>query len=166
MYHRHIPMLSCQWNTQIAVDGQQCPNIDHGDYHSRGCHIYIGPKELGRRNDMSVPLKTSFRNAIKSILVRISMRGGRPWNYIDILYSDVTMDPLASKITSVSIVYSTVCPGADQRKHQSPASLTFVRGIHWWLVYFPNKGPVTQKVYPLHDVIINKMSSAMINLLP
>ena len=36
----------------------------------------------------------------------------------------------ASQITCLSIVYATVCSGADQRKHQSSAWLAFVRGIH------------------------------------
>ena len=45
-------------------------------------------------------------------------------------YSDVTMSAIASQITSFAIVYSTVNSGAEQRKHQSSASLTFVRGIH------------------------------------
>ena len=45
-------------------------------------------------------------------------------------YSDVTLDAMASQITSLPIVYSTVYSGADQRKHQSSASLAFVRGIH------------------------------------
>ena len=44
--------------------------------------------------------------------------------------SDVTIGAMASQITSLSIVYSTVYSGADQRKHQSSASLVFVRGIH------------------------------------
>ena len=35
-------------------------------------------------------------------------------------------------ITSLSIVYPIVCSGVDQRKHQSSASLAFVRGIHRW----------------------------------
>ena len=39
------------------------------------------------------------------------------------------MGTMASQITSVSIVYSTVCSGTDQRKHQSSLSLAFVRGI-------------------------------------
>ena len=33
-------------------------------------------------------------------------------------------------ITSLTIVYSTVYSDADERKHQSSASLAFVRGIH------------------------------------
>ena len=45
-------------------------------------------------------------------------------------YSDVIMSTMMSQITGVSIVCSTVCPGADQRKHQSSASLACVRGIH------------------------------------
>ena len=40
------------------------------------------------------------------------------------------MGATASLITSLTIVYSTVYSGADQRKHQSSASLDFVRGIH------------------------------------
>ena len=37
------------------------------------------------------------------------------------------MTTVASKITSLTIVYSIVYSGADQRKHQSSASLAFVR---------------------------------------
>ena len=43
-------------------------------------------------------------------------------------YDDVIMGMIASQITSLTIVYSTVYLGADQRKHQSSASLAFVRG--------------------------------------
>ena len=57
--------------------------------------------------------------------------------------SDFIMSAMASQITSVSIVCLTVCPGADQRKHQSSASLAFVRGVHRWSVDSPHKGPVT-----------------------
>ena len=45
-------------------------------------------------------------------------------------YSDVIISAMASQITGVSIVWWTVCSGADQRKHQSFGSLAFVRGIH------------------------------------
>ena len=44
---------------------------------------------------------------------------------------------------------STVYSGADQRKHQSSASLAFVRGIHRWPVNSPHKGPVTRKSFHL-----------------
>ena len=45
-------------------------------------------------------------------------------------YNDVIMNTMAFQITSLTIVYSMVCSGADQRKHQSSASLDFVREIH------------------------------------
>ena len=44
--------------------------------------------------------------------------------------------------------------GADQRKHQSPASLAFVMGIHRSPVNSPHKGPVTRKMFPFDDVIM------------
>ena len=69
-------------------------------------------------------------------------------------YNDVTMRAMASQITGFSIVYSTVGSGADQRKHQSSASLAFVRGIHRWPVNSPRKRPVTRKMFPLDDVIM------------
>ena len=45
-------------------------------------------------------------------------------------YNDVIMGAIASQITSLTIVYSIVYSDADQRKHQSSASLAFVRRIH------------------------------------
>ena len=64
------------------------------------------------------------------------------------------MNVMASQITGISIVYSTVCPGADQRKHQSSASLAFVGGIHRWSVISPHKGPVTRKMFPFDNIIM------------
>ena len=62
-------------------------------------------------------------------------QGGIP--YQGIHYSDVIMGTTVSQITSVSIVYLTVCSGPDHRKHQSSATLAFKasnaenRSI-WW----------------------------------
>ena len=39
------------------------------------------------------------------------------------------MSAIASQITSLTIVYSTVYSDADERKPQSSASLAFVRGV-------------------------------------
>ena len=69
-------------------------------------------------------------------------------------YDEVTMSFMASQITSLTIVYSTVYSGANQRKHQSSASLAFVRGIHRGPVNFPHKGPVMLKMFPFDDVIM------------
>ena len=53
------------------------------------------------------------------------------------------MGAITSKITSLTIVYSTDYSDTDQRKHQSSASLAF-----------PHKGPVTRKMFPFDDVIM------------
>ena len=57
-------------------------------------------------------------------------------------YGDVIMGAIASQITSLTIVYSTVYSDADQRKHQSSA------------VNSPHKLPVTRKKFPFDDVIM------------
>ena len=65
------------------------------------------------------------------------------------------MSKMASQITSLTIVYSTVYSGVDQRKHQSSTSLAFVRGIHRWPMNSPHKGPVTRKMFPFDDVVMS-----------
>ena len=69
-------------------------------------------------------------------------------------YSDVIMTTMASQITSLTIVYSTVYSEADEWKYQSPASQFFVRGIHRWPVNSPHKGPVKRNMFPFDDVIM------------
>ena len=73
----------------------------------------------------------------------------------DIHYSDVTTGAMASRITSFTIVYKTDYSSADQIKHQSSASLAFVRGIHRWPVYSPHQWPVTQKMFSFGDIIMS-----------
>ena len=69
-------------------------------------------------------------------------------------YDDVIMSTIASRTTSLTTVYLIVYSRADQRKHQSSASLAFVRGIHRRPVISPHKGPVTRKIVPFDDVIM------------
>ena len=69
-------------------------------------------------------------------------------------YDDIIMGTIASQITSLTIVNSTVYSGADQSKHQSSASATFVWGIHRGAVNSPHKWPVTRKMFPFDDVIM------------
>ena len=77
-------------------------------------------------------------------------------------YCDVTMGRIASQITSLTIVYSIVYSDADQRKHQSSASLAFVRGIHRGPVNSPHKWPVTRKMFPFDDAIMTHFTDAHI----
>ena len=81
----------------------------------------------------------------------------------DFHYCEVIMGTIASQITSLTIVYSTVYLGADQRKHQSSASLAFVWGIPQGPVNSLHKWPVTRKMFPFDDVImmITKMSGVI-----
>ena len=83
-------------------------------------------------------------------------------------YGDVIISLTASQITSLPIVYSTVyyISGSDQRKHQSSASLAFVRGIHQWPLNSPHKWPVTRKMFPFDDVIMEYTLKSNIMLSP
>ena len=65
------------------------------------------------------------------------------------------MGTIASRITSLTVVYSTVYSDTDQRKHQSSASLAFLWGIHRGPVNSPHKWPVTRKMFPFDDFIMN-----------
>ena len=62
-------------------------------------------------------------------------------------YNDVIMSAMASQITSLTSVYSTVYSRRRSKKHRNSAWLAFVRGIHRWPVYSPHKGPVTRKMF-------------------
>ena len=64
------------------------------------------------------------------------------------------MGAIASQITSLTIVYWIVYSDADQRKHQSSASLAFLRGIHRGQVNSPHKWPVMRKMFLFDDVIM------------
>ena len=102
-------------------------------------HFYLGHREKIWNLFVWAPL--SGRELLK-------------WWYGDLHYDDVIMDAIASQITSLTIVYSTVYSDADQRKHQSSASLAFAWGIHRGLVNSPHKWPVTRKMFPFDDVIM------------
>ena len=63
------------------------------------------------------------------------------------------MGAMVPQVTGLTIVYSTIYSGVDQAKHQSSASLAFVRGIHRWPVNSPHKG-LARKMFPYDDVIM------------
>ena len=80
-------------------------------------------------------------------------------------YGDVIMGAIASQITSLTIVYPTVYSDTDQRKHQSSASLAFVRGNFTgdrWI--FPAQRPVTRRMFPLDDVIMEQYLASNIHM--
>ena len=69
-------------------------------------------------------------------------------------YSDVITSTMASRLFAQLF--------AQQRKHQSSASLAFVRGIHRWPVDSPHKGPVTQ-MFPFDDVIMHTLDLSLLS---
>ena len=96
-----------------------------------------------------------------NVIMRFSSdRNVTPWRFESVIfwswvhYCDVIIGAVASQITSLTIVYSTVYSDADQRKHQSSASLAFVWGIRRGPVNSPHKWPVTRKMSPFDDVIM------------
>ena len=115
------------------------------------CHTLWQISEKGshsvKRNGLVCRL--TFRRHIISIYIALITSSSRFLHH-----SDVIKGAMASQITSITMVCSTVYSGADQRKHQSSASLIFGRGIHRWPVNFQHKGPVRRKMFPFDDVII------------
>ena len=73
-------------------------------------------------------LSRNFRFNLLRYYIQHFNNNGRKW--IRYHYNDVIMTTMASQITTLTVVYSTVYSDADQRKHQSSASLAFVWGIH------------------------------------
>ena len=112
------------------------------------CHVSSVPnvKTIGQQRN-TIFKKCMFEPSCFSFKMKLVLNS-KPH------YSDVIMNNMASQVTSVSIVCSNVCSGADRRKHQSPASLAFVRGIHRWPVDSPLKRLVTRKMFPFNDVIM------------
>ena len=73
-----------------------------------------------------------------------------PWHYCDVI-----MSAMASQITSLTIVYSTVYSCSDQRKHQSSASLAFVGGNSPVTGEFSAQRASNAEMFPLDDVIMH-----------
>ena len=63
------------------------------------------------------------------------------------------MSAMASQNTSLTIVYSTIYSGADQRKHQSPASLAFA-GNSLVTSELPAQKASNAEMFPFDDVVM------------
>ena len=112
-------------------------------------------------DSLETPCQSNFsRNSnsfVKKCIWKVSSAKLRPLcSGFNSHYSDVIMSAMVSQITGVYINCTTICSGPDQRKHQSSASLDFVRGIHLWTVDSPHKWPVTGEMFPFDDVIMSK----------
>ena len=71
------------------------------------------------------------------------------------------MSAMASQTTGVSIVYSTVYSGADQRIYQSSASLAFSQGNSLVTGEFPAQRISKAEMFPFDDVIMVSLVGTM-----
>ena len=97
----------------------------------------------------------STHHVTKTLLLLTCTCTSLSWRVVtSVHYCDVIMGTNSSQIASLTIVYSNLYSGADQRKHQSSASLAFVRGIYRRPVNSPHRWAVTRKMFPFDDIVI------------
>ena len=154
----HFTQLRLGWFSEPSNE-HTCPNVNFGKYTISDCHFVI--------------LLPHVDQCYLFTHIPVGWMWSKPWDGSLTLpaqncnktehYSDVIMDAMASQITSLTIVYLTIYTSADQRKHQSSTSLAFVRGIHRWPVNSPHKWPVTRKMFPFDDVIMESANSVLIS---
>ena len=142
-FPQHSDTLHIHITSPQSVNTVQCTTISHNNY-------YLMPDRL---QDISWTYDDHVQWPICDVWPGPSELK-HCYTGIDKHYSDIIMDTMASQITSLTIVYWSVYSGADQRKHQSSASLTFVRGIHRWPVNSPHKWPVIWKMFPFDHIIM------------
>ena len=70
-------------------------------------------------------MESSFGNSFEHWAQINEISGDRPSHYNDAI---MIINAMASQITSLTTVYSTVYSGTDERKHQSSMSLAFLWG--------------------------------------
>ena len=99
-----------------------------------------GTSSIFQLADATLSYYASYLSTFNCCWSNVWFHYSRLFGYFGHYYSDVIMGAMVSQITSLTIVYSTVYSGADQRKHQRSASLAFVRGIHRSPVNSPHKG--------------------------
>ena len=143
--------------------------ISSRDYYGLGNHKLISDKGgLGATMSSVVHAVYTYCSVLHWFFLQfyssptlrdISLCWG-PWGFLH--YIDVIMTTVASQITSLTVVYSTVYSDADQRKHQSSASLAFVWGIHRDRWIHRTKGQLRGKCFHLrrHQVARRAASSA------
>ena len=142
---KHHPVHYCVFKCKCATWLSGLSSRDTTGMRERGIWTNRIVSQQSNRNHVDWLRQLTWLNGIlKSI-----------WASAVFHYS-VIMSAVMFQITGISIVCLTVCWGAGQRKYQSPASLAFVKGIHWCPVDSPHKGPVTLKMLPFDDVIMRE----------
>ena len=133
-------------------------------YHNTSLNM---PRQMSL-GDMERLFVLYFSQVLNRALFLAKFSG--PRFYIDVAlelsilwhYNDVIMGAMASRITGVSIFYSTLCLDVDPRKHQSSASVAFVRGIHLWQVIPLTKRPFKRIIFPFDDAILHELMNHLV----
>ena len=102
----------------------------------------------------SITRKSRLISRIYCVQVSIDSRADTP----SLHYNDVMMSAIASRITSLTIVYSTVCSRRRSKKTSKIRVTGLCEGIHRWPVNSPHKGTVTRKMFPFEDVIVKRLT--------
>ena len=64
------------------------------------------------------------------------------------------MREMASQTTDVSVVAQAFVRAQINKNIKVSASLSFVRGLHQWLVESPHKVWITKTMFPFNDVLM------------
>ena len=145
--HPNITAMASQITGDMIVNLNVCSGADQRKLRSSASLGFVRGTHWWSVNS---PHKGPVTGDLGDIGSYLASKSGRLDGRILTHYSDAIMGAMASQITSLMIVYSI----ADQRKHQSPASLAFLRGIHRSPVNSAHKWPVTRKMFPFDDVIM------------
>ena len=149
----HSMTNSPQWPGQMAKSSQHLLWLVSAAYiGEQNFTRFMIDMSFGRISYVATPLRRSL--LVQVMACRRFASGWTNASYWQMHYDDVIMDWIASQITSLPVVCSIVYSDVNQRKHQSSASLAFVREIHRGPVNFPHKWPVTRKMFPFDDVIM------------
>ena len=145
--------LICAW-TSVWLNNRDAGDFGrhHGQYDVTVCEIltnFFTPPCITFFGAGELHAKFSTRLYSIPKVQSQTLSHWDPFRTLQLRYNE----RVASQITGVSSVCSTVASGVDQRKYQSSASLAFVWGIHRWMVNYPHKGPVTRKMLMLKQVI-------------
>ena len=155
-FQRYFVATMCRLYPEQVLQTHEWLRWLSGSQMWRHMHLHMCREDVEKIEPISQPWGDDGCMAIGWLLLRQWSQTLRwlQYKYRWFNYSDVIMVAMSSLITSLTIVYSIVYSGTDERKHQRSASLAFVRGIHRSPVNSPHKGPVTRKMFPFDDVIM------------
>ena len=119
------------WENQNFIRKPLCDNDGSFAEYMESCNILQSTRPAPHMHNNSVIITSKRFDVITTLSLRRVPTGTVVFDGIEKPmpqhYGDVIMSEIASQITSLKIVYSTVYSDVDQRKHQSSTWLAFVR---------------------------------------